>query len=167
MVSLSDVEYRQANLPITPGALEERTMTVGQVMTFPVEVVHPSDTVRTAAEEMRALNVGSIPVCEGDKPVGVVTDRDLVVRGLALGHDPDTLSVSEVMSDVVQSCRPDTPIEEAARLMKEHQIRRLVVVDDDQTVVGVVSLGDLARDASEQLAGETLEAISEPSPPFP
>ena len=142
-------------------------MTIGQVMTFPVEVVHPSDTVRAAAEEMRALNVGSIPVCEGNKPVGVITDRDIVVRGLALGHDPDTSTVSDVMSDVVQSCKPDTPIEEAARLMKEHQIRRLVVVDDEQALVGIVSLGDRAQAASDQLAGETLEAISAPSIPFP
>jgi CBS domain-containing protein len=142
-------------------------MTVGQVMTFPVEVVHPSDTLRTAAEEMRALNVGSVPVCDGERPVGVITDRDIVVRAIALGHDPDTSSVSEVMSDVVQSCKPDTPLEEAARVMKQHQIRRLVVVDDEQNLVGIVSLGDIAQEASEQLAGETLEAISEPSVPFP
>ena len=142
-------------------------MTVGEVMTSPVEVVHPSDTVRTAAEKMRALNVGSIPVCEEDRPLGVITDRDIVVRALALGHDPDTSSVSEVMSDVVQSCTPDTRIEDAAQTMKEHQIRRLVVVDDEQALVGIVSLGDLAQAASDHLAGETLGAISEPSIPLP
>jgi CBS domain-containing protein len=142
-------------------------MKVGQVMTVPVQVVHPSDTLRAAAEEMRALNVGSIPVADGDKAVGVITDRDLVVRAVALGHDPDTSTVSEVMSDVVQWCRPDTPIEEAAQLMKEHQIRRLVVVDDEHRLVGIVSLGDLAQGASDRLARETLEAISEPSVPLP
>lgn len=141
-------------------------MNVEQVMTRPVEVVNPSDTLRTAAEAMRAVNAGSIPVCEGETPVGVITDRDIVVRAIALGHDPDTATVADVMSDVVQSCTPDMPIEEASRLMKEHQIRRLVVLDEEHKLVGIVSLGDLAQEANEQLAGETLEAISEPAPPW-
>jgi CBS domain-containing protein len=142
-------------------------MKVWQVMTRPVEVVEPSDTLRTAAEQMRAVNAGSIPVVDGDnRPIGVVTDRDLVVRGIALGKEPDAATVSEVMSDEVQGCAPDTPVEEAAELMKKHQIRRLVVVNDRRELVGIVSLGDLAQEASERLVGETLEAISEPAPPW-
>lgn len=143
-------------------------MKVWQVMTRPVEAVEPSDTLRTAAEQMRAVNVGSIPVVDGDnRPIGVVTDRDLIVRGIALGRDPDAVTVAEVMSDEVQGCAPDTPVEEAAAVMKKHQIRRLVVVNDRRELIGIVSLGDLAQEASERLAGETLEAISEPAPPLP
>jgi CBS domain-containing protein len=143
-------------------------MKVWQVMTRPVEVVEPSDSLRTAAEHMRAVNVGSIPVVDGEnRPIGVLTDRDIVVRGLALGYDPDAATVSEVMSDELQGCAPDTAVEDAAALMKRHQIRRLVVVNDRRELVGIVSLGDLAQEASEHLAGETLEAISEPAPPLP
>ena len=142
-------------------------MKVWQVMTRPVEAVEPADTLRTAAEQMRAVNAGSTPVVDGSMPVGVITDRDIVVRAIALGHDPDTATVSDVMSDDVQSCMPDTTVEEAAEQMKQHQIRRLVVVNERRELVGIVSLGDLAQEADERLAAETLEAISEPAPPLP
>ena len=142
-------------------------MKVWQVMTRPVEAVEPADTLRTAAEQMRAVNAGSIPVVDGSTPVGVITDRDIVVRAIALGHDPDTATVSDVMSDEVQSCTPDTTVEQAAAQMKQHQIRRLLVVNERRQLVGIVSLGDLAQEADERLAAETLEAISEPAPPLP
>ena len=142
-------------------------MKVWQVMTRPVQAVEPADTLRTAAEQMRAVNAGSIPVVDGGMPVGVITDRDIVVRAIALGHDPDTATVSDVMSDDVQSCTPDTTVEEAAEQMKQHQIRRLLVVNERRELVGIVSLGDLAQEADERLTGETLEAVSEPAPPLP
>ena len=140
--------------------------TIERVMSRDVEVVNPEDTLVEAAEKMRALNVGPMPVCDGDRLVGLITDRDIVVRAVALGHDPSSSKVSDIMSGDVHWVTQDTSIDEASRIMKEHQIRRLLVVDkDSHKLMGIVSLGDLSQEASEELAGETLEAISEPSAP--
>lgn len=139
--------------------------TLEQVMTRDVETVNPEDTLQEAAEKMRALNVGPLPVTDGDKLVGIITDRDIVVRAVALGHDPSSSRVSDIMSDEVQSCPIDTSIENAAKMMKDKQIRRLLVVDNNQKLVGIVSLGDLSQEVSGRVSGETLEAISEPSAP--
>lgn len=139
--------------------------TIEQVMTRDVEVVNPEDTLQEAAEKMRALNVGPMPVCEGDRLLGMITDRDIVVRAVALGHDPSTSKVADIMSEDVHFATADTSIDEAARIMKENQIRRLLVVDKNKKLIGIVSLGDLSQATSEQLAGETLGAISTPSAP--
>jgi CBS domain-containing protein len=138
-------------------------MVVADVMTRKVAVVSPNDTVREAACRMDDLNVGSLPVCEGMRLVGIVTDRDITVRCTAAGASPGT-RVSEAMTDDVRYCLEDDPVEEAELQMARVQIRRLPVVDRSKCVVGMVSLGDLATERV-PYAWETLRSISEPSEP--
>lgn len=137
-------------------------MRVQEVMTSDVVTVAPEATLRQAAEAMRLRDTGFLPVCASDRLVGTVTDRDLVVRGLAVGADPDASSVSEVMSSHVLTCSADTTLEEAARRMEQAQVRRLVVLDRGHQLVGVVTLGDLSQALDACKGGEALEAISEP-----
>ena len=115
-----------------------------------------------AAEKMRQFNIGPVPVCDGDRLVGVVTDRDLVVRGIAMGHDPHTSTVSSVMTEDAELIHLDADLDEAAEMMRDKQLRRLLVVDDHKNLVGILSLGDLAREADDTTAARTLEHISEP-----
>jgi CBS domain-containing protein len=142
-------------------------MQVREVMTRGVECARPDDSITVAAERMWELNVGSLPVCgDGDRLVGVLTDRDITVRATAAGSDPASTYVGDVMTPQVVYCYEDQDVSEAAELMKQKQVRRLVVLDRDKRLVGIVSLGDLAVDAGdEQMAGSALEAISEPAHP--
>ena len=136
-------------------------MKVSEVMTTGVETVRPDQQARDAARFMLQADTGSIPVTEGDRLIGIITDRDIAVRGVALGYGPDT-PVSELMTSGVVSAHADDPIEEAARKMGEAQVRRLPVIDDDARLVGVVSLGDLARETDEDTASQALEGVSAP-----
>ena len=134
-------------------------MKVSEVMTTGVETVRPDQQARDAARFMLQADTGSIPVTEGERLIGIITDRDIAVRGVALGYGPET-PVSELMTSGVVSAHADDPIEEAARKMGEAQVRRLPVIDDDARLVGVVSLGDLARETDEDTAGQALEGVS-------
>jgi CBS domain-containing protein len=138
---------------------------IKDVMSPGVEVVTPNTTLREAAERMRDLNVGPLPICDGQKLAGMVTDRDIVVRGIAMGHDPNTSKVRDVLTADVEYCYEDDSVEKAARYMGDKQIRRLMVVDKNKNLVGIVSLGDISQEISGKKAGETLEEISEPSRP--
>ena len=138
---------------------------IREVMTRDVEVINPNDTLRDAAEKMRALNVGPIPVCDGQRIVGMLTDRDIVVRAIALGKDPNTTQVSDAMSSGIQYCFDDDDTEDVLNRMKEKQLRRFIVVDRSKKLVGIISLGDLTGEVSEHKVGEALEGISEPSSP--
>lgn len=138
---------------------------VMDVMTKDVEIINPNDTLKDAAEKMRTLNVGPLPVCEGDKLMGIITDRDIVVRAVSQGMDPNTTRVSEAMTDQVEYVYEDADISEVERKMKDEQIRRILVVNHDQKLVGIIALGDLAEAMDTQEAGQTLESISEPSQP--
>lgn len=142
-------------------------MKISEVMTRDVEVLSPSDTLVEAASKMDDLNVGVVPVCDGDRIRGILTDRDIIVRAIAAGFDPNERTVSEIMTEPVIYCYEDDDIQNAGRLMEDNQIRRLVVVDrNDKKLVGIVSLGDLAVDTQDEgFAGEVLERISEPSEP--
>lgn len=141
-------------------------MQIKDVMTPNVEVVHPDTTLQDAAKKMRDLNVGSLPICDGQRLVGTLTDRDITVRAIAEGRDPTATSVRGSMTPEVVYCFEDQAVEEAAKLMKEKQIRRLPVLNRDKRLVGIVSLGDLAVDAGdERMAGETLTKVSEPAQP--
>lgn len=141
-------------------------MHVSEVMTSNFEMIDSTRSLLDAAAQMKSLNVGFLPVEEGGRLIGVVTDRDLVVRGLAQGLDPASTQVKDIISSDVVYCFEDDSIEDAARLMEENQIRRLIVCRQDRTPVGVVSLGDIAvRSGQEQLSGEALEQISEPAAP--
>jgi CBS domain-containing protein len=141
-------------------------MQLKQIMTRDVEVIHPNATVEEAAEKMESLNVGPLPVCDGDRLVGMVTDRDITVRATAVGVDPGQVKVRDVMTPDVVYAFEDQDVREAARLMERHQVRRLVVLNRDKRLVGIVSLGDLAEATrDEKLSGEILEGVSEPSEP--
>lgn len=136
------------------------------VMTPGVEVIRPDATFDEAARKMKTLDVGVIPVCDGERLTGMLTDRDIVVRVVAEGRDPKRTAVSEAMTPQVASCFEDDDVEEAAMVMVEKQIRRLVVLNRDKRLVGIVSLGDLAvHTDNARLSGEVLEYVSEPSGP--
>lgn len=148
------------------GGKRSAGMPISEVMTRDVEVASPNDTLREVAERMRTLNVGPIPVCEGDKLIGIITDRDIVVRAVAQGLDPHTTRVSQAMTDQVECISANEELEVAAAKMREEQIRRILVVDENRKLLGIVSLGDIAMAMHEHETGETLEAISEPAQPM-
>ena len=136
-------------------------MKISEVMTTDVETIGADQTAREAASFMLRADAGSIPVCEGDKVVGMITDRDIAVRGVAEGRGPDT-PVSELMSDGIICAREDEDVDTVARRMSEEQIRRLPVLDADDKLCGIVSLGDLAREARGEAAEQALEGVSAP-----
>ena len=143
-------------------------MQVREVMTKGAECVGPDDTLQAAARKMKALDVGPLPVCgENDRLVGMLTDRDIVVRAVAEGHDPRTAKVRDAMTEGVTYCYEDDAVADAASLMSEKQIRRLVVLNRDKRLVGIVSLGDLAVETGgdRQVAGKALEGVSQPAAP--
>lgn len=138
---------------------------ISEVMTRDVRVLSPQDTLQRAAQAMDELNVGAVPVCEGGKLVGMLTDRDITVRAVAGGMDGAS-SIKEVMTEQVRWCFEDQQVDEVMQQMGDVQIRRMPVVDRQQRLVGIVSLGDLAtRHADGQEVGHTLESISSPSEP--
>ena len=136
-------------------------MKVSDVMTRDVETVRPEQTVREAASFMLSSDAGSIPVTEGDRLIGMITDRDIAVRGVAHGHGPDT-PVRELMTSGIVCARIDDDVEEVATRMAEAQVRRLPVLDDDERLCGIVSLGDLSREADDDCAEQALEGVSAP-----
>jgi CBS domain-containing protein len=140
-------------------------MKVKEVMTRGVEVIHPEATVKEAAEKMKKLDVGPLPVCDNDRLLGMLTDRDVTLRATAEGRDPAQLKVSDVMTPGVEYCFEDDDVREAAKHMETKQIRRLPVLNRDKRLVGIVSLGDMAVDGDEKLAGKALKGISEPAEP--
>lgn len=134
-------------------------MKVKEIMTTDVSSVAPNDTVTKAASIMEQLDVGSVPVTDNNRIVGIVTDRDIVLRGVARGKDANQ-KVSDVMTTNVKYATPDMDVHTAADLMAENQVRRLPVVDAD-TLVGIVAIGDLAvENIFENEAGEALHNIS-------
>ena len=135
---------------------------IADVMTRQPRVIQPDATVADAAAMMRRLDVGALPVCDGTRLIGMLTDRDITTRSTADGRDPHLTPVRDVMSPGVAWASEDDPVEAAARIMREHRIRRLPIVDERHSLVGVVSLGDLAVDVRDNdLSGDTLEEISE------
>lgn len=141
-------------------------MQLKDLMTPNVEVVRPDTPLREAAERMRELNVGVMPVVEGERLVGILTDRDIAVRAVADGDDPNTTSVVDVMSRDVAFCYEDQALEEAADLMEQLQVRRLPILDRADQLVGIISLGDLAVDGQdEKLKAQVVEGVSYPARP--
>ncbi len=133
--------------------------TIRDLMTTSVETVGPDDTAKDAAAFMLSADTGSIPVCDGDKVIGMITDRDIAVRGVAAGKGPDC-SVRDLMSNDVVCARDSDDVEAVARRMSEAQVRRLLVLDSSDKLVGMVSLGDLARETSGESAHHALEGVS-------
>jgi CBS domain-containing protein len=139
-------------------------MKLKDVMSREVQVVRPDATIQEAARKMAELNVGTLPICDGERLVGMVTDRDITVRAIAAGRDPKTTQIREASTDQIVYCFEDQDVREAARLIEEKQIRRLPVLNRDKRLVGIVSVGDLAvRTHDQGLAGEVVERVSEPS----
>ncbi len=141
-------------------------MKVNEIITHDPEVIRPETALIEAAQKMKSLDIGMLPICDGDRLVGVITDRDITVRGVAQGYDPKTARVQEVMTPEVIYCFDDEDVKEAAKKMEEKKVRRLPVLNREKRLVGIVSLGDLAvRTGKEKLAGEVLERVSEPGHP--
>lgn len=138
-------------------------MKLRDIMTTSVEFVSPEDSALEAASKMKSRNVGSIPVCEGDKIKGMVTDRDIVLRVVADGKDPKTSTCGQIMSKEIIEGFPEMDVHEAAQLMADEQIRRLPVVDNGR-LCGIVAIGDLAvKSIFVNEAGEALSDISKPN----
>ena len=134
-------------------------MKISEVMTREVATVRSDQTAQEAADFMLQGDAGSIPVIEGDRLIGMITDRDIAVRGVAKGHGPDTL-VRDLMTSGLICAREDDDIDEVATKMSEAQVRRLPVIDASENLVGIVSLGDLARETDGEGAHEALEGVS-------
>ena len=138
-------------------------MKLKEIMSSDVEIIHPSDTLQTTAQKMRDRDIGFLPVCDDDRLIGVLTDRDVIVRAIAEGVDPKVMIGRDLVTSPAIYCFDDQSVDEAAKLMHDNQIRRLVVLHrDDKRMVGVVSLGDLAVNVDDKLSGEVLQSISEP-----
>ncbi|MEO6224312.1 MAG: CBS domain-containing protein [Sphingomicrobium sp.] len=136
-------------------------MKVSDVMTRDVQTIGPDQSVRDAASSMLSADAGSIVVTDGDRLIGMITDRDIAVRGVAKGYGPDTI-VRELMTDDIVAARVDDDVEEVAARMSKAQVRRLPVIDADEKLCGIVSLGDLSRQGDGQSAAQALEGVSKP-----
>jgi CBS domain-containing protein len=137
-------------------------MKVSEAMTREVDIIDPNAAVRDAARRMRDDNVGALPVGENDRLIGMVTDRDIVVRGVAEDRVGGNTSVRDVMSEHVYYCFDDDDLEQAAQIMAKHQVRRLPVLNRNKRLVGIVALADLAMTPTEA-SHQALQGISEPS----
>ena len=136
-------------------------MRISEVMTRDVQTIGPDQTAREAAAFMLSADAGSIPVTEGDRLIGMITDRDIAVRGVANGHGPDT-PVRDLMTSGVVSVNIEDDIGAVVSKMSEAQVRRLPVIDERQRLCGIVSLGDLSRESEGDTAQEALEGVSAP-----
>lgn len=135
-------------------------MKVKEFMTSQIQWVTPTDPIQKAAQIMKSVNCGSVPVCEGKKPIGIITDRDIAIKAVAANKMNAT--TKECMTNQVITCTSDTDAHEAANLMATHQIRRLPVVDNTGNLVGICSIGDLATvDIHVNEAGDALSRISQ------
>jgi CBS domain-containing protein len=137
---------------------------ISDLMTPNPQTVKSDDTLQRAARIMDELNVGALPVFENDRLVGMLTDRDIVVRSTSAGQDPRTTPVKEAMTIDPLTLHPDASVEDVLRMMEEHQLRRMPVLDSTGALVGIVSLGDLAAAGTPE-AADALEAISTPAEP--
>jgi len=132
-------------------------MLAKDIMSLSIEVVDRKASVLMAAKKMANRNVGVLPVVDGDRLIGVITDRDLVVRCMARGINPEAVEVDLVMTQDVVTCRPETEVGQIVNLMERHQLRRIIVVDTDETPLGVIAVEDLvARSIDKQLAATAL-----------
>jgi CBS domain-containing protein len=139
---------------------------VSDVMTARPRAVTPQTPLTEVAELMEAEDVGSVPVVEDDRLVGIVTDRDIVVRAVAKGKDVKGMPASAVSSRELVTVHPDDDLSDALELMARHQVRRVAVTAEDERLVGVVSQADVAREAKEKDTGEVVQSISrEPQGP--
>jgi len=145
----------------TGSSHEEEAMQVSEAMSQAVQVVQPGQSIQEAAKMMGDMDIGALPVADGERLVGMITDRDIAVRAVAENKGPGT-KVRDVMTIDVQFCYDDEDAEQVARRMAEEQVRRLPVVDRDKVVVGILALADLATQGGARPAAQALEGISQP-----
>ncbi|MFP3943609.1 MAG: CBS domain-containing protein [Alphaproteobacteria bacterium] len=140
-------------------------MNISEIMSPEVDLADPNMSLHAAAIKMRDDHVGSLPVGENDRLIGMITDRDIAVRGVAGHEHPENTAVRSCMSEHVFYCFDDQPLAEAGKMMAEHQVHRLPVLNRDKRLVGIVALADLARAGEEgaQAAGTALAGICEPT----
>jgi CBS domain-containing protein len=137
-------------------------MKVQDIMTRDVERIDLDTPIGKAADKMRDLDIGFLPICDNDRLVGTVTDRDITIRSVAQGRDPRLAPVREIMSQQVFYCYEDDDVEKVGQYMQEKEVRRMLILNRQKRLVGVVSIGDLAKASGEkELAGETLGHIAE------
>jgi CBS domain-containing protein len=145
-----------------------KSMKVRDIETQHPEAIGPETHVMEAARIMHRLDIGVLPVCEGGRLIGLVTDRDITIRSTAEGHDPTQTLVRDIMSSNPACCFEDQDVLSCVEMMERKQIRRLPVVNQDERLVGIVSLGDLAiRSQNERLAGKVLNRVSAQAVPAP
>jgi CBS domain-containing protein len=169
-LSLLGKQKGTARWPRRPGdklsrsdRFQKISMKVSQILTPNPQCITPDTSLTAAAREMRALDVGMLPICDGGRLVGTLTDRDITVRATATGANPNTTPVRDAMTQEVIYCFDDEEVEEAAQIMEARQIRRLPVLTRQKRLIGILSLGDLAvRTQRDVLAAEVLERVSEP-----
>ncbi len=135
-------------------------MKVKKIMHKGVQWVSPDTSVTTLAKKMKQYDVGALPVGENDRLIGMVTDRDIAVRGFANGKDISKLTARDIMTKGIIWCRARDSAGEAARVMESKQIRRLPVIDENKRMVGMLSLGDISHAASQRTAREVMRAVS-------
>ncbi|MDH5747918.1 MAG: CBS domain-containing protein [Rhodospirillales bacterium] len=135
-------------------------MLVKDVMTPHAEWVNPEATLVELAKTMRDENIGCLPIGENDRLIGMVTDRDIAIRGIAEGGDPKTITARDVMTKNIKWCYENDDIDDAAHLMEDNKIRRLPVLNKDKRLVGLLALGDLSQKVSHELSGEVVEKVS-------
>ena len=137
-------------------------MKLSEIMTREVEIAQPDDSLQSVAKKMRDRDIGFLPVCDGEVLLGALSDRDITIRALADGMDVNIMLARDLMTTPAISCFEDQDVREAAKIMEENQIRRLVILSrDGKSVVGIVSLGDLARNGTANLSGKVLQKVSE------
>jgi CBS domain-containing protein len=134
---------------------------VRDAMTSNPRSIEPSTMVADAAKLMKAEDVGSLPIVEGDQLVGMVTDRDIVIRVVAEGNDPQSTTVGEIASRDLVTVDPEQDLDEALRLMAQHQVRRLPVAEEDGRLVGILAQADVAREGNDAQTGQVVQEISE------
>ena len=135
-------------------------MKLKDIMSTEVEIVRPDASIQEAAEKMRSLDVGALPVCDGRRLIGMITDRDITIRATAAGRDPKTTVVRDFLSSEPVYGFEDQDLEDAQTLMEQKQIRRLPVMSRDKELVGIVALGDLAAKVGAATVGQATQAIS-------
>jgi CBS domain-containing protein len=137
-------------------------MQVRDVMTSGVECIAPDMSLHDAAERMKTMDVGFLPICQNDRLTGTITDRDIVIRAVAEGHDPKKTRAQDIMSKDVFYCFEDESVEDCADYMREKDVKRLLILNRNKRLVGVVSIGDLSKvNGAQEVVGDTLKDISE------
>ncbi|HVS78643.1 MAG TPA: CBS domain-containing protein [Steroidobacteraceae bacterium] len=136
-------------------------MKVSEVMSRQVEIASPDDSIQRAAQMMARIDAGILPVGAGDRLVGMITDRDIAIRGAGEGRDPADTPVNEIMTPEVKYCFEDDDVDRVAQNMAELQVRRLPVLNRDKRLTGIISLGDIAREHEPAQAGSALHGIAQ------